>query len=141
MDDLLQNTNFIDRRRGRKQKSSSAKTYMELALQHASEPRTRLPCLSCSFPQPHKSHRCRLLPPLSTSSESFWAHLWRLESPRPPPLSPTRCRHSLSCCKRKLELIRHQKIIMIGHESRSKIKLETSGVKIGIIRTPISVNL
>ncbi|KAL0921863.1 hypothetical protein M5K25_008977 [Dendrobium thyrsiflorum] len=33
------------------------------------------------------------------------------------------------------------KIIMIGHESRCKIKLETSGIKIGIIRTPISGNL
>ncbi|KAL0912283.1 hypothetical protein M5K25_018245 [Dendrobium thyrsiflorum] len=36
-------------------------------------------------------------------------------------------------------LIRHQKII--GHESRCKIKLETSKIKIGIIRTPISANL
>ncbi|KAL0923738.1 hypothetical protein M5K25_007808 [Dendrobium thyrsiflorum] len=30
---------------------------------------------------------------------------------------------------------------MIGHESRCKIKLATSKIKIGIIRTPISANL
>ncbi|KAL0911533.1 hypothetical protein M5K25_019681 [Dendrobium thyrsiflorum] len=30
---------------------------------------------------------------------------------------------------------------MIEHESRSKIMLETSGIEIGIIRTPISANL
>ncbi|KAL0924924.1 hypothetical protein M5K25_005785 [Dendrobium thyrsiflorum] len=45
-----------------------------------------------------------------------------------------------SCSSGRL-LIRHQKIIMIGHESRSKIKLETFGIEIGIIRTPISANL
>ncbi|KAL0921024.1 hypothetical protein M5K25_008051 [Dendrobium thyrsiflorum] len=41
----------------------------------------------------------------------------------------------------KSSLIPHQKIIMIGHESRGKIKLETSEIEIGIIRTPISANL
>ncbi|KAL0906947.1 hypothetical protein M5K25_025483 [Dendrobium thyrsiflorum] len=42
---------------------------------------------------------------------------------------------------RTRRLANSMKIITIGHESRSKIKLETSEIKFGIIRTPISANL